>query len=103
MDCSGSMCTAYSTLGNMQKTEDENARLLVIYMVYQFKKKTPIVLHENVVGFVSTVMIEEAAKHGYDHHDIRRKPMDVGVHVGRPRRCAGCEIHSRYARITAFY
>ena len=81
------MCTAYSSLGNLQGHEDLNARLLVIYLVYQFNKKVPIVIHENVVGFMSDKMTELAYEFGYDHVSIRCKPKDVGVHVGRPRRC----------------
>lgn len=87
LDCSGSMCTAFSTLGNLDKNEDLNARLLIIYMVFHFKRKTPIVLHENVAGFVAESMSDLAAAHGYAHVKFRCRPMDVGVHVGRPRRC----------------
>ena len=81
------MCTAYSSLGNGKGHEDLNGRLLVIYMVFQFNKKVAIVLHENVFGFMSEVMVELAFEYGYDHFVIKCKPKDVGIHVGRPRRC----------------
>lgn len=86
VDLSGSMCTAYSSLGSHQKNEDMNARLLVIYIVYQFKGKTPIVIHENVLGFVTNEICDLAEQHGYDHFTIRCRPTDVGISVGRPRR-----------------
>ena len=92
LDQTGSMCTAYSSMGNLEKGEDQNARLLVIYMMYHFKKKTPILVHENVIGFIATEMSDQATSYGYDTFTIRVKPMDVGFHVGRPRRRVNCPI-----------
>ena len=83
---SGSMCTAYSTLGNLQGDESVNAILLVIYMVWCFKNGIPLLAHENVKGFEANHMVEFAEACGYVHVAIACKPIDVGVHVGRPRK-----------------
>ncbi len=87
MDMSGSMCTAYSTMGSLQKSEDFNQILLIIWMQYNMRvRRTPIIKHENVVGFASEKLVEEAYKHGYSHVQISCKPMHVNCYVGRTRK-----------------
>ncbi|CAL1158865.1 unnamed protein product [Cladocopium goreaui] len=86
LNLSGSMCVAYSTLGNLQKLDDATAMLLVIYMMHNFRKRVWVLVHENVKGFLSDTLTDVAAEYGYDHFQIQCKPMDVGVHVGRPRK-----------------
>ena len=86
LDTSGTICTAYSTLGSLEKEESVNAILLCIYMVCCFKQGVPIVLHENVLGFETTSMRDFAEEMGYEHVAFSTKPMDVGMHVGRPRK-----------------
>ena len=63
-----------------------NAILLCIYMVCCFKQGVPIVLHENVLGFETTSMRDFAEEMGYEHVAFSTKPMDVGMHVERPRK-----------------
>ena len=43
-------------------------------------------LHENVLGFETTSMRDFAEEMGYEHVAFSTKPMDVGMHVGRPRK-----------------
>ena len=83
------MCCSYSTLGGMDKEESENSILLAIWMVFNFRRKTPILCHENVQGFLSNVLVEEAYKAGYAHAQVRCHPNDVGIRVGRPRKYFG--------------
>ena len=90
-------------MGNLEKSEDQNTRLLVIYMMYHFKKKTPILVHENVIGFIATEMSDQAVSFGYDTFTIRVKPMDVGFHVGRPRRWGNCTILYVFFETTFVY
>lgn len=86
LDTSGSMCTSYSTLGNLEKEESQNAILFCIYIIFCFKRGVPIVLHENVRGFPSEILQDIAAEYGYDHVHIKCKPIDVGFFIGRPRK-----------------
>lgn len=85
-DCSGSMCVAYSTLGLKEGEESQNAILMLIWAFKHFEMQTPLLVHENVAGFASQSLKEEAFHKGYDHFEIRSKPIDFGVHVGRARK-----------------
>lgn len=73
-------------MGKMDKDESKNCQLLVIYMLYHLKRKTVLLIHENVPGFVSALIQDTAMDFGYGHVQVRCKPMDVGVHIGRPRK-----------------
>lgn len=84
--CSGSMCVAYSTLGLKEGEESQNAILMLIWAFKHFEMQTPLLVHENVAGFASQSLKEEAFHKGYDHFEIRSKPIDFGVHVGRARK-----------------
>lgn len=55
-------------------------------------RKTPIMLHENVVGFISQFVIDEAMKAGYGHAQVKTKPSDVGLCVNRQRKLPSNEI-----------
>lgn len=87
------MCTAYSTLGQMEKSEHENGILLVAYFMYHMKMKTAIILHENVKGFEANKLEEIAYGFGYDHVQFQCKPADVGFCVGRPRKFLVSILH----------
>lgn len=89
LDISGSMCTSYSTLGNLEKAESENSILLVIWMTFNFERRTPLIVHENVQGFVSELICEEAKKQGYECITLRAKPSDLGLPVNRYRKPLG--------------
>ena len=83
------MCTSYSTLGNLEKAESENSILLVIWMTFNFERRTPLIVHENVQGFVSELICEEAKKQGYECITLRAKPSDLGLPVNRYRKPLG--------------
>eukprot|EP00435_Cladocopium_sp_Y103_P019510 s1373_g4.t1 len=86
LDLSASMCIAYSSLGNGEGGENSNGRLLIIYMMYHFRKGTPVLTHENVPGFETDKMKDTAETYGYKCVSVWCKPMDVNFHVGRPRK-----------------
>lgn len=77
-------------MGAQEGSESLNGRLLIIYMIYHFKRRTPILIHENVPGFEASKMADVAAGYGYGCITISCRPMDVGFHVGRPRRQPTC-------------
>ena len=77
---------AFSTLGLKEGEDLLNAILMLVWCYTHFRMRTPVLLHENVSGFTSDNLKDEAFKHGYEHFQVRAKPMDVGVHVGRGRK-----------------
>lgn len=83
------MCCSYSNLGGLDREENEYSILLAIWMVFNFRRRTPVLLHENVKGFLSCLVVEEAMKAGYSHTQIICNPKDVGIPVGRPRKRFG--------------
>ena len=83
------MCVAYSTLGNKEGAESDNAILMLIWQWKHFEMGTPLLIHENVSGFTSEALKDEALKRGYDHFQIKANPIDTGVHVGRSRKNLG--------------
>ena len=84
------MCIAYSSMGCGEGGENTNGRLLIIYMLYHFRKGTPLLAHENVPGFETEKMKDTAEQYGYRCVSIWCKPMDVNFHVGRPRKQHTC-------------
>lgn len=92
MDTSGSMCTSYSTLGSLQKEESDNSILLLIWLHFHINRKSPIMLHENVVGFLSQFIIDVAMQAGYRHAQVKTRPSDVGLCVNRQRKLPSYEI-----------
>ena len=86
LDVSGSMCTSYSTLGSMEQSESQNSILLLIRMEHHFRSGTQILVHENVSGFLSNCLTEEAATRGYGHQQVKRRPSDVNMPVSRYRK-----------------
>ena len=73
-------------MGSMEGIEAKTSMHFAIYITYHVKRQTPILLHENVTGFVTNRMAEICAAHGYKHNSLKTHPMDIGVHIGRPRR-----------------
>ena len=88
LDQSGSMCTSYSSMGSGKGSEDDCVLLFCIYLCHQFKMKVPLLVHENVTGFISTRMADLCAENGYKHMSVKVNPSDLGIPVGRPRRLA---------------
>lgn len=86
MDISGSMCTSYSTLGNLEKEESENSILLLIWLNFHFQSKTPLFFHENVLGFLSNAVSDAAVEQGYEHVQVKTRPSDVGLCINRQRK-----------------
>ena len=84
------MCIAYSSMGCGEGGENTNGRLLIIYMLYHFRKGAPLLAHENVPGFETEKMKDTAEQYGYRCVSIWCKPMDVNFHVGRPRKQHTC-------------
>ena len=89
LDVTGSICKSFSSLGNLEGEDSENSILLVIWMVFNFWRRTAILTHENVRGFVSQLISDEACKAGYNHVQAKCHPRDVGIPVGRPRKYFG--------------
>ena len=89
LDVTGSICKSFSSLGNLEGEDSENSILLVIWMVFNFRRRTAILTHENVRGFVSQLISDEACKAGYNHVQAKCHPRDVGIPVGRPRKYFG--------------
>ena len=85
IDVSGSMCTSYSTMGNMEMEESQNSILLLVWLFWHLKSGTPLLIHENVKNFASTLLEDEAVKLGYDHATFKVRPEDVGIPLGRVR------------------
>ena len=79
----------FSSLGKLEGEDSENSILLVIWMVFNFRRRTAILTHENVRGFVSQLISDEACKAGYNHVQAKCHPRDVGIPVGRPRKYFG--------------
>ena len=73
-------------MGSMEKEESMNSILLLVWMEFHFRAATPILIHENVSGFMSNLVMDEALKRGYTHQQIRCRPMDVNMAVGRSRK-----------------
>ena len=73
-------------MGTMEGGESPNGKLLIIYMLYHFRRGTILMIHENVPGFETEKMKDVAVSYGYGLMSVSVKPMDVGFHVGRPRR-----------------
>ena len=90
MDASGSMCTSYSSLGKMDKDESENSILLLSWLFWHIKNKTPLLTHENVTGFLSNLVTEQGETNGYGHLQVKVRPSDVGMAVGRMRKHLSC-------------
>ena len=68
------MCIAYSSMGCGEGGENTNGRLLIIYMLYHFRKGTPLLAHENVPGFETEKMKDTAEQYGYRCVSIWCKP-----------------------------
>lgn len=72
LDISGSQCIHYSTLGKkvdgklLRKNGPAN-KLLQIYVLYHSRKKTPLIVHENVAGFDSKELADNLALAKYRH------------------------------------
>ena len=52
-------------------------------MTFNFERRTPLIVHENVQGFVSELICEEAKKQGYECITLRAKPSDLGLPVNQ--------------------
>ena len=85
------MCTAYSSLGNGEKEESENSILLLIWLHWHFSHGTPLLTHENVLGFLTNSISDEAEKAGYEHIQVKTRPSDVVLCVSRQRKPPGLQ------------
>lgn len=94
LDISGSMCVGYSTLG--KKTEGKlqmetpcHNKLMLLWLIYHGRARTPLLLHENVKTFNSSYLVDKAKHFGYEHvGTIQTVGSDAGLAVNaRTRLC----------------
>ena len=82
---SGSMCTAYSTLGkkvdgHLQRENSEQNKLLLLWSLHHGRAQTPMLVHENVRNFGSEYLANKLAEFDYVHiASIKTKPSDAAI------------------------
>lgn len=101
-DTTGSICKSYSTMGNMELDDSENSIPLVIWLAYHLNHRTPLLVHENVRGFLSTILSDQAVEAGYEVCQAKCDPKDIGIPVGRPRKSFGQRIWSSFIDFPSF-
>ena len=86
-DISGSQCIHYSTLGKkvdgklLRKNGPAN-KLLQIWILHHSRRRTPLLLHENVVGFDSSELAARLHEAGYNYlSQILVNGADAGLPV----------------------
>ena len=92
LNVTGSQCVHYSTLGkkqdgHLQKNEGPANKLFLLWICWHGKHQTPILLHENVVGFLSDYLKEKAEAFGYKHlGTMRATGADCNLQVNSRKR-----------------
>ena len=69
-DCSGSQCVGYSTLGkkvagSLQREDSVHNDLLLLWVVFHGRNKTPLLCHENLRNFSSDYLDAKLKHFGY--------------------------------------
>lgn len=86
------MCVGYSTLGKkvdgaLLKEESVHNKLMLLWASFHGRKRTPLLIHENVTNFKSEYLAEKLEHYGYHHiTSIKTVGQDCGLHVNNRKR-----------------
>ena len=69
---------------------NQRTRFSSSWLFWHIKNKTPLLIHENVTGFLSNLVTEQGETNGYGHLQVKVRPSDVGMAVGRMRKHLSC-------------
>ncbi|CAE7832204.1 unnamed protein product [Symbiodinium sp. CCMP2592] len=112
VDISGSPCQPWSRAGQKRRWTDGRSDLLLLWAALMLKQEPPVILHENVSGFPTSVL-EDLMQEKYVIHHLRVEPHHVGFTcVNRPRvysvlvhrsRASVADIPTVYHFVTSFF
>lgn len=91
-DISGSMCVGYSSMGKKQNGELQNEKsthnkLMLLWIIYHGRAKTPVVVHENVKNFKTSYLIDKMEHFDYKYvGQIQTCGADAGLAVNNRTR-----------------